>query len=92
MAIGTTRFDHAFPVRCRRSSHDLDECAVRQGLIRDGEILAAAQEERSTRKKGDARFPEFSIKYCLREAGISAGDHGIGRPRCSGRANRRSRP
>lgn len=40
-------------------------------LIRDGEILAAAQEERFTRKKHDARFPENAIRYCLREAGVS---------------------
>jgi carbamoyltransferase len=45
-------------------------------LIRDGEIIAAAQEERFTRKKGDARFPECSINYCLSEAGISVGDLG----------------
>jgi carbamoyltransferase len=41
-------------------------------LIRDGEILAAAQEERFTRKKGDHRFPAASVDYCLRRAGISS--------------------
>jgi carbamoyltransferase len=40
-------------------------------LIRDGEIIAAAQEERFTRRKGDARFPAHAIAYCLEEAGIS---------------------
>ncbi|MGB0721993.1 MAG: carbamoyltransferase [Gammaproteobacteria bacterium] len=40
-------------------------------LLRDGEILAAAQEERFSRKKHDARFPEHAIKYCLDEAGIT---------------------
>jgi carbamoyltransferase len=39
-------------------------------LIRDGEIVAAAQEERFTRKKHDARFPENAIRYCMREAGV----------------------
>jgi carbamoyltransferase len=41
-------------------------------LLRDGEIIAAAQEERFTRKKGDARFPSASIAYCLDYAGIKA--------------------
>jgi carbamoyltransferase len=41
-------------------------------LIRDGEIIAAAQEERFTRKKNDAAFPVEAIKYCLKEAGITA--------------------
>ena len=40
-------------------------------LICDGEIIAAAQEERFTRKKHDASFPEQSIQYCLQEAKIS---------------------
>jgi carbamoyltransferase len=39
-------------------------------LIRDGEIVAAAQEERFTRKKHDASFPENAIRYCLQEAGV----------------------
>jgi len=49
--------------------HDSAAC-----LVRDGEIVAAAQEERFTRKKHDARFPENAIDYCLREGGISLGD------------------
>ena len=40
-------------------------------LIEDGEILAAAQEERFTRIKNDADFPIHAIRYCLDEAGIS---------------------
>jgi carbamoyltransferase len=41
-------------------------------LIRDGEIVAAAQEERFTRRKYDARFPSNAIAYCLHEGGIDA--------------------
>jgi carbamoyltransferase len=43
-------------------------------LIRGGKIVAAAQEERFTRRKHDPGFPSFAIKYCLAEAGIGAGD------------------
>ena len=43
--------------------HDSAAC-----LLRDGEILAAAQEERFTRKKGDASFPEHAIEFCLSRA------------------------
>jgi len=49
--------------------HDSAAC-----LIRDGEIVAAAQEERFTRKKGDAGYPERAIAYCLKAAGVSAKD------------------
>lgn len=49
--------------------HDSAAC-----LVRDGEIIAAAQEERFTRKKHDARFPRQAIQYCLREAGIEIED------------------
>ena len=42
-------------------------------LIRDGEIIAAAQEERFSRKKHDARFPINAVKYCLAEGGVSNG-------------------
>ncbi len=38
-------------------------------LVGDGEIVAAAQEERFTRKKHDARFPEQAVRYCLEAAG-----------------------
>ena len=40
-------------------------------LIVDGEIRAAAQEERFTRKKHDSGFPKHAIEYCLQEAGIT---------------------
>jgi len=40
-------------------------------LIEDGKIIAAAQEERFTRKKHDSGFPEKAITYCLEEAGIA---------------------
>jgi carbamoyltransferase len=43
-------------------------------LIRDGEIVAAVQEERFTRKKFDARFPTRAVNYCLRQSGISLRD------------------
>jgi len=39
-------------------------------LICDGDIIAAAQEERFTRKKHDASFPASAISYCLKEAGV----------------------
>jgi carbamoyltransferase len=39
-------------------------------LVRDGEIVAAAQEERFSRKKHDARFPRSAVTYCLAEGGI----------------------
>lgn len=46
--------------------HDSAAC-----LLRDGAIVAAAQEERFTRRKHDERFPENAVAYCLREGGIS---------------------
>jgi carbamoyltransferase len=42
-------------------------------LIEDGRIVAAAQEERFTRKKHDARFPVNAIRYCLTESGSGMG-------------------
>jgi carbamoyltransferase len=47
--------------------HDSAAC-----LVEDGRIVAAAQEERFTRKKHDASFPANAVAYCLREAGITA--------------------
>src|SRR2546422_3132510 len=41
-------------------------------LVVDGDIVAAAQEERFTRKKHDPGFPANAIAYCLEEAGLSA--------------------
>lgn len=43
-------------------------------LIKDSEIIAAAQEERFTRKKQDSGFPLEAVKYCLKEAGIKLCD------------------
>ena len=47
--------------------HDSAAC-----LLHDGEIVAAAQEERFTRKKHDDGFPHHAIRYCLEAAGISS--------------------
>jgi carbamoyltransferase len=49
--------------------HDSAAC-----LLSDGTIVAAAQEERFTRKKGDATFPKHAVEYCLRSAGITVKD------------------
>ena len=46
--------------------HDSAAC-----LLQDGEIVAAAQEERFTRKKHDSVFPHQAIKYCLKQAKIT---------------------
>lgn len=46
--------------------HDSAAC-----LLVDGNIVAAAQEERFTRRKHDPRFPKHAIQYCLQEEGIS---------------------
>ena len=43
-------------------------------MIRDGEIIAAAQEERFSRRKHDPSFPKLAIEYCLREAKIGPGE------------------
>jgi carbamoyltransferase len=43
-------------------------------LIRDGQLVAAAEEERFTRVKNDRRFPQQAVNYCLEEAGIAAKD------------------
>src|SRR3989442_2177452 len=49
--------------------HDSAAC-----LVRDGQIVAAAQEERFTRKKHYAGFPTQSVRYCLREGGVALTD------------------
>ena len=41
-------------------------------LVRDGDIIAAAQEERFTRKKHDQDFPAHAVEYCLAAGGIGA--------------------
>ena len=43
-------------------------------LVEDGRIVAAAQEERFSRRKHDPRFPHHSIDYCLKAAGVGLGD------------------
>ena len=49
--------------------HDSAAC-----LVQDGDLVAAAQEERFTRTKHDSRFPTEAIEYCLAEAGITPAD------------------
>ena len=49
--------------------HDAAAC-----LLRDGEVVAAASEERFTRKKHDADFPMNAVRYCLEAGGIEMGD------------------
>jgi carbamoyltransferase len=49
--------------------HDSAAC-----LLDNGSIVAAAQEERFTRKKGDSSFPAHAVEYCLRTAGATPGD------------------
>ncbi|HOT50302.1 MAG TPA: carbamoyltransferase [Candidatus Hydrogenedentes bacterium] len=49
--------------------HDSAAC-----LVRDGDIVAAAQEERFSRKKHDPRFPDHAVAYCLQEGRITARD------------------
>lgn len=50
------------------SAYYHDSAAV---LLHDGDIVAAAQEERFTRKRHDAAFPKHSIEFCLQQAGIA---------------------
>ena len=49
--------------------HDSAAC-----LVKNGEIVAAAQEERFTRLKHDSSFPRHSINYCLNKENISANE------------------
>jgi carbamoyltransferase len=49
--------------------HDSAAC-----LVREGEIVAAASEDRFTRKKGDADFPKHAVAFCLKHAGITVQD------------------
>ena len=52
--------------------HDSAAC-----ILKNGEIIAAAQEERFTRKKHDQNFPSNAIKYCLEEASIQSSELGL---------------
>ena len=49
--------------------HDSAAC-----LLKEGEIIAAAQEERFSRKKHDSSFPKNAVKFCVKEAGISSNE------------------
>ena len=49
--------------------HDSAAC-----LVQDGKIIAAAQEERFTRKKHDASFPKNAVEFCLQKGGIQVSD------------------
>lgn len=49
--------------------HDSAAC-----LVQDGKIIAAAQEERFTRKKHDASFPKNAVEFCLKRGGIKTDD------------------
>ncbi len=53
-------------------SFDYHDAAV--AILKDGELVAAAQEERFTRKKHDEHFPTNAIDYCLKEAGLTIQD------------------
>src|SRR5438309_6375129 len=53
------------------SCHYHDAAAA---LLRDGVLVAAAQEERFSRKKHDAAFPLRAIEFCLQQAGLEAAD------------------
>ena len=43
-------------------------------LVVDGEIVAAAQEERFSRRKNDERFPVHAVRFCLKQGGVSLAD------------------
>lgn len=49
--------------------HDAAAC-----LVRDGKLIAAAQEERFSRRKHDAGFPRHALRYCLAEGGVGPGE------------------
>ncbi|MEZ4416249.1 MAG: carbamoyltransferase [Gemmatimonadota bacterium] len=49
--------------------HDSAAC-----LVVDGRVVAAAQEERFTRQKGDASFPEHAVRFCLQQGGVGVSD------------------
>src|SRR5262249_35163676 len=76
--VGGLRASARAPVRRPESKYVLGiSCFYHNSaaaLIRDGEIVAACEEERFTRVKNDRRFPHSSINYCLEEAGIAQKD------------------
>jgi carbamoyltransferase len=66
---------------CRNTGSNSDEHTRHQrvyhdsaaALVQDGRIVAAAQEERFTRRKHDAEFPVHAVRYCLAEGGVEPG-------------------
>ncbi len=64
-----SRKEDAFVLGISCFYHDSAAC-----LLQGGNIVAAAQEERFTRKKHDPRFPKSAVRYCLDEAGIAIND------------------
>ncbi len=64
-----TSSDHIFILGISAYYHDSAAC-----LLKDGKIIAAAQEERFTRKKHDASFPGHAVDFCLKTAGITIND------------------
>jgi carbamoyltransferase len=72
LKITGPRAEHASPMNILGIScfyHDSAAC-----LLRGGRIVAAAEEERFSRRKHDPGFPEKAIRYCLDQAGMSAED------------------
>jgi len=79
--LGISGFENAVPFKKKhwpnleereyRISQGHDSAAV---LLIDGELIAAAAEERFSRKKHTGSFPSCAIAYCLSEAGLSLGD------------------
>src|SRR2546430_7502716 len=49
-------------------------CALPISVLSDGVLVAAAEEERFTRKKHDYEFPQHAIDFCLKAGGLAAGD------------------
>src|SRR5271154_2681120 len=61
-------------------------------LVLDGQIVAAAQEERFTRKKHDHAFPTRAIAYCLAEAGVSPGVAAVAQGKAASAVGHERRP
>jgi carbamoyltransferase len=64
-SVSPSFLDHDYDLGVSAYYHD-----SAAALLRDGKLVAAAQEERFTRKKHDPRFPVHALRYCLREAGV----------------------
>src|ERR1051326_3500324 len=79
--IGISGFENSMPFkRAHWPGLDERELRISQGhdsaaaLVVDGEVVAAAEEERFNRRKHSAEFPALAIQYCLREAGLKLSD------------------